>query len=377
MTLAWQLDGPDGAPTLLLLHSIGTTSDMWTPCLGALAEQFRVVRIDAHGHGASPPSPRGAQISDLGADVLAVLDELDLQRVHVAGLSLGGMTAMWLAIHHPERVARLALLCTSAYLPQAQGWLDRAATVRADGMDAIADAVVARWITPQLAARDPALRDRLRAMLIRTHPESYAQCCEAIAGLDLRADLARIAAPTIVIAGEDDPAIPPPHSRTVAEGIAGARLEIITPAAHVATYEQPGRIAALLLDHFRAGATLSGGYATRRAVLGDAPVDRAIAATTELTAPFQEFITRYAWGDVWSRPGLTRRDRSIATLATLVTLGAEHELAMHVEAARRNGLTSDEIAEVLLHVAVYAGVPRANRAFAVARDVLEQGKAAT
>ena len=128
----------------------------------------------------------------------------------------------------------------------------------------------------------------------------------------------------------------------------------------------------MLLDHFRAGGTLAAGFKTRRAVLGDAPVDRAIGATTELTAPFQEFITRYAWGDVWSRPGLARRDRSIATLAALVTLGAEHEVAMHVEAARRNGLTPDEIAEVLLHVAVYAGVPRANRAFAIARDVLER-----
>jgi 3-oxoadipate enol-lactonase / 4-carboxymuconolactone decarboxylase len=377
MTVAWRTDGPQGAPTLVLLHSVGTTNDMWTPCMGVLAEHFRVVRIEARGHGDSPASPHGAQIADLGADVLAVLGELRLGRVNVAGLSLGGMTAMWLAIHHPERVGRLALLCTSAYLPPAQGWLDRAATVRTDGMAAIADAVVAGWITPPLAARDPALVARLRGMLTGVDSESYAQCCEAIAGLDLRADLARIAAPTVVVAGEDDPAIPPTHSRAIADGIAGARLEIITPAAHVATYEQPGRIAALLLDHFRAGGVLAAGFKTRRAVLGDAPVDRAIAATTELTAPFQEFITRYAWGDVWSRPGLARRDRSIATLAALVTLGAEHEIAIHVEAARRNGLTPDEIAEVLLHVAVYAGVPRANRAFAVARDVLEQGKAQT
>ena len=372
MTLAWRADGPQGAPTLVLLHSVGTTSDMWTPCMGVLAEHFRVVRIEARGHGDSPASPHGAQIADLGADVVAVLDELGLGRVHLAGLSLGGMTAMWLAIHHPERVGRLALLCTSAYVPPAQGWLDRAATVRTDGMAAIADVVVARWITPPLAARDPALVARLRGMLTSVDAESYAQCCEAIAGLDLRADLARIAAPTLVVAGEDDPAIPPPHSRAIADAIAGARLEIITPAAHVLTYEQPGRIAALLLDHFRAGGTLSRGYATRRAVLGDAVVDQAIAATTELTAPFQEFITRYAWGDVWSRPGLARRDRSIATLAALVTLGAEHEIAMHVEAARRNDLTPGEIAEVLLHVAVYAGVPRANRAFAIARDVLER-----
>ena len=183
MTLAWRADGPHGAPTLVLLHSIGTTNDVWTPCLGTLAEHFRVVRIEARGHGDSPASPRGAQLADLGADVLAVLDELGLGRVHFAGLSLGGMTAMWLAIHHPERVGRLALLCTSAYLPPAQGWLDRAATVRADGMDAIADAVVAGWITPPLAARDPALVSRLRGVLPSVDVESYAQCCVALAGL--------------------------------------------------------------------------------------------------------------------------------------------------------------------------------------------------
>jgi 3-oxoadipate enol-lactonase/4-carboxymuconolactone decarboxylase len=374
MTLRWRIDGPEGAPTVVLLHSIGTTTEIWTPCLAPLIERFRVVRIDARGHGDSPATPPGTrcEIADLGADVLAVLDVLRLPRVHLAGLSLGGMTAMWLAIHRPERVGRLALLCTSAYLPPAQGWLDRATTVRTEEMAAIADAVVAPWITAPLAARDPALVARLRAMLVGTDAESYAQCCEAIAGMDLRADLARIAAPALVIAGADDSAIPPLHSRTIADGIAGARLEILAPAAHLATYEQSGRIAALLIDHFRVGGPLAAGEATRRAVLGDAYVDRTIAATTEFTAPFQEFITRYAWGDVWSRPGLARRDRSIATLAALVTLGAENEIGLHVEAARRNGLTAAEIADVLLHTAIYAGVPRANRAFAIARDVIDQ-----
>ena len=143
-----------------------------------------------------------------------------------------------------------------------------------------------------------------------------------------------------------------------------------TDAAHVATYEQPARIAALLQHHLRAGATLADGYATRRQVLGDAHVDRAIAATTPLTSSFQDFITRYAWGDIWSRSDLARRDRSIATLAALVTLGAEHELAMHIRAARRNGLADNEIVEVLMQCALYAGLPRANRAIAIAAQIL-------
>jgi 3-oxoadipate enol-lactonase/4-carboxymuconolactone decarboxylase len=374
VALHWLTDGPAGAPTLVLLGSVGSSTEMWAPCVGPLAEQFRVVRIDARGHGGSPASPPGTpcSLADLGRDLLAVLDRLGAARVHLAGLSLGGMTGMWLAVHHPERVARLVLLCSSAHLPPAQGWADRAATVRAEGMGAIADAVLGRWTTPALAARDPELVTRLRAMLTGTDPESYAQCCEAIGAMDLRADLGRIAAPTLVIGGAQDPATPPEHQRVIAAGIPGARLELLDPAAHLVTVALPGAVAALLLDHLGARDTLATGFATRRAVLGGDHVDAAVAGTTGFTAPFQELVTRYAWGDVWSRPGLARRDRSVATLAALVALGAEHELAMHVRAALRNGLTPAEIREVLLHTAVYAGMPRANRAFAVARQVIDE-----
>jgi 3-oxoadipate enol-lactonase/4-carboxymuconolactone decarboxylase len=373
MTLSWRIDGSGDAPPLVLLNSVGSTTEMWSPLVGRLAEQFRVVRIDHRGHGASAPAAAGSScaIGDLGADVLAVLDELELERVDLAGLSLGGMTGMWLASHHPERIGRLALLCTSAHLPPAQGWLDRAVKVRADGMASIADAVVARWLTTDLAARDPELVARLRAMVSSIDAESYAQCCTAIAAMDLRADLGRISVPTLVIAGAQDSATPPEHGQLIADAIDGARLEIVTPAAHIATYDQPARVAALLLDHFRAGATLVTGYATRRSVLGGDHVDRTVAATTPLTQPFQEFLTRYAWGDIWSRSELSRRERSIATLAALVALGAEHELAMHVRAALRNGMTSQEVVEVLMHTALYAGLPRANRAIAIAREVLE------
>lgn len=372
--LAHRIDGPVGAPALVLLNSLGTTTDMWEPILGPLVEQFRIVRIDHRGHGLSAAAPAGAPcaVSDLADDVAEVLDRLELERVHLAGTSLGGMVAMWLAAHRPERVARLALLCTSAFLPPPERWHERAATVRADGMSAIVHPVVARWITPELAIRDAHLVDALQAMLVSVDAESYAQCCEAIATMDLRADLARIAAPTLVVAGAQDPAIPPEHGERIATGIVGAGLEILDPAAHIATYEQPGALAALLLDHFRGGATLAQGFATRRAVLGDAHVDRALAARDELTAPFQDFLTRYAWGDVWTRAELSRRERSIATLGSVITLGADNEIALHIRAARTNGLSDEEIAEVVMHVALYAGLPRANHAMAIVREVLAE-----
>jgi 3-oxoadipate enol-lactonase/4-carboxymuconolactone decarboxylase len=370
--LHWRADGPAGAPVLVLLNSIGTSGEMWTPCVGPLAEQFRVLRIDTRGHGESPPSPPGTSCSlpDLGRDVLGVLDELGVGRAHIAGLSLGGITALWLAIHRPERVHRLAVLCAAAHLPPASGWHERAAAVRAGGMAAIADIPQRLWITAGLADRDRELLARLQRMQAAVDPESYAQCCEALAGTDLRADLGRVAVPTLLIAGADDPAAPPDTLRAIADSIPGSRLQVLEPAAHIATVEQPAAVVHALLTHFGGGATLAAGYATRRAVLGDEHVDRAIGATTALDAPFQDFLTRYAWGEVWSRPGLGRRERSVATLAALVSLGAENEIAMHVRAAVRNGLTPDEIGEVLLHTALYAGLPRANRAFAIARDVL-------
>lgn len=377
----WHSAGVAGAPVVVLLNSLGATTGMWDPQVGALAEQFRVVRVDTRGHGASPAAPPGAAggpgtLDELGRDVLRVLDrlraDLGVSRVHLAGLSLGGMIAMWLAAHHPDRVARLALLCTSAHLPPAAGWLSRAAAVRHAGTASVAGAVVTRWVTPGLAARDPGLVAALTAMITSTDAESYARCCEAISAMDLRADLPRIAAPTLVVAGAEDPATPPEHARVIAAGIAGSRLEVLADAAHVATVEQAGALTHLLLEHFRGGATLDAGFAARRAVLGDTHVERAIAGTSPLTAAFQEFITRYAWGDVWSRPELSRRDRSVVTLAALVALGAEHELAMHVRAALRGGLTPTQISEILLHTALYAGLPRANRAFAIAQQVLSE-----
>lgn len=373
MKLATRIDGPEGAPVVVLLTAIGATVDMWEPCTGPLAEHFRVVRVDTRGHGDSERSAPGnpCGISDLGADVLETLDDLRIPQFHLAGLSLGGMVAMWLAIHHPSRVRRLALLCTTSHFPPPERWHERAALVRAEGIAAVAAPAVERWLTPSIADRDPALVARLHEMHLRVDAESYAQCCEAIAAMDQRADLGRISAPTLVVAGAEDPSMPPPVLEELARGIPGARLVVVDPAAHLAAVEQPGVIAQELVAHFGGPASLATGFATRRGVLGDAHVDRSIATTTPLTAPFQDFITRYAWGEVWSRPGLARRDRSIATLAALVTLGAEHDIAMHVRAALRNGLAPEEIGEVLLHTALYAGLPRANRAFAIAREVLE------
>ena len=380
-TLHWQLSGPADAPVVVLLNSIGADRRMWRGQLGPLTERFRVVQLDSHGSSAPVPAGRPCELADLAAEVLTVLDELDEQlgvhRVQLAGVSLGGMIAMWLAARQPDRVGRLAVLCSAAQLPPARSWLERAATVRAEGTSAIADATVGRWITAGLAERDPELVGWLRAMVGAVDDESYARCCEAIASMDLRPELARISAPTMVIAGEQDRATPPEHAGLIAAGIAGAELRMLSPAAHLATVEATGQISQLLLAHFQPVASsdrpdsLAEGERTRRAVLGDSYVERALGQASEFSLPFQEFITRYAWGEIWSRPGLGRRERSIATLAVLVTLGADYEIELHLRAALGNGLRPEEILELLLQVAIYAGVPRANRAFAIAAKVID------
>ena len=366
------VEGPPDAPVVVLAGSLGSTLEMWDPQVPALTEHFRVVRYDARGHGRSPVPTGPYAIDDLVDDALALLDRLGVERAHVVGLSLGAMTAMRLATRAPHRVDRLALLCTSAKFPSPTAWAERGAAVRAGGTAAVADAVVERWFTAGLRAADPALVQRHRDMIAATPTEGYASCCTALEQLDLLADLPRIAAPTLVIAGADDPATPPEHLETIAHGIPGARLLVLQQAAHLANVEQATAVDAALLTHLRPpGLTdVERGTAVRRAVLGEEHVDRAVQRTTPLTAPFQDLITRYAWGDVWSRPGLDRRTRSMLTLALLTALGHEAELALHVRAAVTNGLSVDEIGEVLLHTAVYAGVPASNSALAVAQRVL-------
>lgn len=370
MTLAHTITGPTDAPVLLLLGSLGSTQAMWRPQVGPLAEHLRVLTVDTRGHGGSAVVSGPATVAALAGDVLALLDELGLHRVHLAGLSLGGTMAQWLAVHAPERVASLALLATSAHWPDPQPWLDRAATARAEGTAALAPTVVQRWFTPALGERDPELVAWAQAMIASVPGEGYAAACEAIAAWDGRADLGRITARTLVVAGLDDPATPPAMLREIADGIPGAVLHELA-GAHLVNLEAAGAVTALLREHVLGPGAYQRGLATRREVLGDTHVDRALAGTTPFTAGWQDFITRTAWGEVWNRPGLDRRTRSIVTLAALVALGNDHELALHVRAAVTNGLTPDEIGEVILHTAVYAGVPRSNRAFAVAAEALQ------
>ncbi|MCW2614164.1 MAG: putative 3-oxoadipate enol-lactone hydrolase [Frankiales bacterium] len=242
-------DGDPDAPAVLMAGSLGSTVDMWEPQVAVLAERFRVVRVDTRGHGRSPVPDGPYALDDLVDDVVDLLDRLGVDRAHVVGLSLGGITAMRLAAREPHRVDRLALLCTSSRFPSPQAWRDRAAAVRAAGTASIAEAVVQRWFTDDLRARAPQVVARWGAVIAATSDEGYASCATLLADMDLTDDLPRITAPTLVVAAAEDPATPPDQLRTIAAAVPGARLEVVDAAAHLVNLERPDVVNALLLEH--------------------------------------------------------------------------------------------------------------------------------
>lgn len=245
------VDGPSDAPVVVLAPSLGTTLHMWEPQVARLRDRYRVLRYDHRGHGKSPVPGGPYRIADLGGDLVRLLDTLGVGSAHVCGLSLGGMTGMWVAAHEPDRVQSLVLCCTSAHLDP-EAWVQRAATVRSGGTISVTDSVVGRWFTPPWAAAHPQTVDRVRQMIVACPDDGYAACCDAIQALDLRDDLPAIRARTLVVAGAEDRATPPEHGRAIAGRIPNARLEILSPAAHLANIERAETVTDLLLDHLAA-----------------------------------------------------------------------------------------------------------------------------
>lgn len=241
--------GRADGPVVVLSNSLGATHGMWDANLAALENEFRVVRYDTRGHGRSPVPPGPYSIDDLADDVVALLDRLGVDRAHFVGLSLGGMTGMRLAARNPDRIDRLVVLCTGAYLTPSSGWTDRAATVRAGGTKVVAEAVVARWFTPDYLEANPAVRAECETTVAATPAEGYAGCCEVIATMDLRADLPSITAPTLAIAGADDPATPPPHLEAIAETVQDGRVVTVPESAHLANAQQPEMVTTAILEH--------------------------------------------------------------------------------------------------------------------------------
>lgn len=414
-TLQYRIDGPDDAPALILGPSLGTTWHMWDRQIAEMSERWRVIRFDLPGHGGAPAHP-ATSVGDLAERLLATLDLLGVQRFGYAGCSLGGAIGVELALRHPQRVATLALVAASPRFGTADEFRRRGVVVRTNGLDPMARSAPERWFTDAFAAAQPAIVEWAVQMVRTTDPGCYIAACEALAAFDVRAELGRIGVPTLVVVGSEDKVTGPAEARTLVAGIPDARLALVPGASHLAPVEQPAAVTDLLTHHFATSwhdtltgfpapsapapatsvpvapvaeiapaapeqpqATQAGrpdpyqaGMKVRREVLGDAHVDRVLADGDDFTGDFQELITRYAWGEVWTREGLDRRTRSCVVITALVAGGHLEELTSHTRAALRNGLTPAEIREVLIQTAVYCGVPAADAAFKVAQAVIRE-----
>ena len=377
--LFYRLEGKADRPVLVLSHSIGTDHGMWAPQVEDLLPYFQVLRYDTRGHGASD-APKGEySIERLGRDVLGLTDALNISKFALCGLSLGGAIGQWLALNAPDRVSGLVLANTSPQFGPRTNWESRMQTVAKKGMAGIAEIVMPRFFSSETLARGDAYANAVKSVLLGTNPDGYAGCCAALRDFDCAQSVERIRVPTLVIAGDNDVSTPwEGHGQILAHNIPGARA-LRLAAAHLSNLERPRSFTVALLDFLLSKAEsfidpLEEGFAVRRAVLGDAHVDRSIATATDFTRDFQTLITRYAWGTIWTRPGLNRRTRRLLALAIAASLGRWEEFGLHVRTGLIHELELCDLKEVLLQTAIYAGVPAANTGFYIAGEEIEKLK---
>jgi len=368
----YRLDGPDDRPVLIFSHSLGCDHTLWDPQAAALLPHFRVLRYDTRGHGGTEAPSGDYSIELLARDALALADALAIQQFAWCGLSLGGMIGQWLGAHAAHRLTGLVLANTSPRFPDPSLMEGRRCSALESGMAALEPAVMGRFFQPERLAPNPPSVAAIRRVLLATNPVGYAGCCAAVRDMDQRLLLSSISTPTMVIVGDRDVSTPwQGHGEILAQSIAGSQVHRL-PTAHLSNLEAPRAFTAAL-SRFLLPApadTLAAGFEKRRAVLGNAHVDRSIAATTDFNRAFQELITRYAWGTVWQRPGLDDRTRRLLALTTTAALGRWEEFRMHLRAALAAGLETCDIEEVLLQLALYAGLPAANTGFQIAAEEL-------
>jgi 3-oxoadipate enol-lactonase / 4-carboxymuconolactone decarboxylase len=376
--LFYRVDGSDQRPALVLSNSIGTDHGMWAPQMPDLLAHFRVLRYDTRGHGASDAPSGDYSIELLARDVLAVTQAAGIDKFAFCGLSLGGMTGQWLAANLPGHITALILANTSPLMAPKINWDTRRQMVLTGGMAAVVDLAMSRFFSPATLASDEPHHHSVRNMLLATNPAGYAACCAAIRDMDHVAILKKITVPALIISGDLDVSTSwTGHGEILAREIPGAKT-VHFPAAHLSNIEKPHSFTATVLDFLLpapdGGGSLPAGEAVRRAVLGDEHVDHSKSSATDFTREFQELITRYAWGTIWTRPGLNRRTRRMLVIAMMAALGRWEEFRMHVRAGVAHELEPVDLKEVLLQTAIYAGVPAANTGFHIANEELEKMK---
>ena len=370
----YRLEGKAGRPVLVLSHSIGCDHGMWESQIADLLPYFQVLRYDTRGHGASDAPPGPYSVEQLGRDLLAIADALNISKFAFCGLSLGGAIGQWVGINAKDRLSALVLASTSPQFGPAANWENRIKAVVSGGMESIVELAMQRFFSAETLARGDSYAESVRAVIQGTNPAGYIGCCAALRDMDNREKLGEISAPTLILVGDGDVSTPwAGHGELLARGIVNSKV-VHLPAAHLSNIERPRSFSAAMLNFLKPAATgdmLDAGFAVRRAALGDEHVDRSIASATDFNREFQDLITRYAWGAIWTRPGLSRRTRRLLVLAMTASMGRWEEFRLHAKAGLAHELEPCDLKEVLMQVAVYAGVPAANTGFNIARELLE------
>lgn len=368
----YRLEGISGRPVLVLSHSVSTDNSLWDPQMPDLLRHFQVLRYDTRGHGATDAAAGEYSVEQLGRDAVALVNELGIEKFAWCGLSMGGAIGQWIALNFPGRITQLVLANTSPRFGEASMWNSRIQSVREGGMAAIVEFVMRRFFTEKTRAGENPYVSSTRAVFLGTDPEGYAGCCAALRDFDSRPLLQNINVPCLVISGDADPSTPwTGQGEVLARQIPNAKA-VHLPTAHLSNLEQPRSFTAAMLEFLLGPAepgSMDAGVAARRRVLGDAHVDRAIANTNDFNCDFQNLITRYAWAELWSRPLLDDRTRRLLVLSLMAALGKWEEFRMHLAAGLQHELEMCDVKELLLFVAIYAGLPAANTAFHIAQEV--------
>ena len=376
-SVAYRLLGPEALPLVVLAHPLGMSQAVWDDVLPMLLPRYRVLAWDLPGHGASQAWGDGPITpADLAAQALALADHAGAARFHFVGTSIGGVVGQQLISAHAERLLSATLTNTGAVIGNAELWNTRAGRIRQEGLAAMAEEIVPRWFAPACFEAEPALKAGWCTQMGRGDDESYAQLCEMLGNHAFTGKLSGQDVKVQLLGGSEDLATPPATLEALAAELDGAALEILQDVGHVPSVEVPALFAEKLLavmardlgDVGASGVDYATGLETRKQVLGEEHVARSTENANSLDAPFQQMITRLAWGELWSNDDLTRRERSLITTGILAALGRE-ELVLHLKTAKRLGLSEAELRQVLMHVAIYAGVPAANHAFALAKEL--------
>ena len=372
--IAYQDSGEAYLPALFMAHPLGMSRDVWDKICDQLHGYYRCIRWDLPGHGSSGVAADGVSAEMLAHDVLALADTLEIESFNFIGTSIGGVIGQSLCQIAPERLEQVWLTNTGAVIGTKAAWAERAENVRHLGLAEMAEGIVQRWFSPNFVKQNPETLQGWQVQLSRSDDESYAKLCEALAQVDNRDKLASYARNVALLAGSDDVSTPPATLEALQSAFSDAHLTVFAGVGHVPSIETPNQLVDYIQTNAaratvgQTGISYEQGLVQRKRILGDAHVEKASKNATTLDSPFQQFITRNAWGELWGDPSLTFQQRSMITTAILAALGRDGELGLHLRTAQRLGINEAQLRQVLMHVSIYAGVPAANHAFSLAKE---------